>query len=149
MSDFDYTLTAKRVTEREVAAARLAPDYAALVAHFDLTAETESKRITEVAQTIVLDGAHASTTKVGQALTLDDLKGRDPGDVKTRDYWKAARAVRIGLVTAMGPKESQDVDWIKLVRQAVENAHNHDITEDAIVAAVKEALATEGAEGGE
>lgn len=146
MSDFDYTRTAKRVTEREVAAARLAPDYAALVKHFDLTAESESKRITEVAQTIVLDGAHACDTKVAQSLTIDDLKGRDPGDVATRDYWKAARAVRIGLVTAMGSKEAKATDWLRLVRQSVENASKHDITEDAIVAAVREVLMGEGSE---
>lgn len=150
---FNYAATARRVTEREVNAARLAPDYRALVEHFGLNAndfkaldsKSQSKCVTEIAQIVVLDGAHAMDTKVAKGLTIDDLKGRDPGDVATRDFWKAARAVRIGLVTAIGKDEAKrDTDWLRLVRQAVENAHNHNHSEDAIVAAMREVLSGEG-----
>lgn len=100
-----YSAVAKRVTSREVAASRLAPDYKALVAHFNLTHESKSGEVTDAARQIIIDGAPASAK-----ITVDMLKGTDPGDVKHRDYWKAARAVRIGLVTALGSKDSEDKD---------------------------------------
>lgn len=134
---FDYAATAKRVTSREVAAARLAPDYAALVAHFGLTSDTKAEDITSAARKVVIDGA-------SRTLTEADLTGRDPGDVPTRPFWKAARAVRIGLVTAIGgDKDTSDTDWLKLVKQATENAAKHEISVDAILAAVRETLKVE------
>lgn len=138
MSDFNYTQTVKRVTVREVGAARLERDYVALVQHFNLTHDTDSKTLTSAARTVVMDGAAAD----GKTITEADLTGRDPGaDCKTRDYWKAARAVRIGLVNAMGDKIKGDTDWIKLVRQAAENAHNKgEFSADCILDHVREAL---------
>lgn len=112
---FDFTATSKRVTEREVAVARLATDYAALVTHFNLTTESDSKTITNAARMVVLTGAHASGTRVGEALVEGDLKGTDPGaDAKHRDYWKAARAVRIGLVTAIGKKSEEKAPTLRV-----------------------------------
>lgn len=134
MTKFDYSATAKRVTSREVAAARLTHDYAELVAHFGLDGASASTVLTDTARQIVIDGA-------SRALTVDDLKGRDPGDCAVRPFWQAARAVRIGLVTAIGAdKESKDVDWLRLVAQATANAVKHEVTAEAILAAVNEAL---------
>ena len=108
MSDFNYAASVKRVTEREVAAARLANDYVALVAHFGLTDGSTADDITTAARTVVVDGARQAGTKTGDALTTDDLSGRDPGaDASHRDYWRAARAVRIGLVRAIDKGESE------------------------------------------
>lgn len=107
-----YVATAKRVTDREVGAARLAPDYAALVEHFGLTHDTPSADLTDVARTIVVDGANAlANNDTARTLTADMLKGQNPGaDAAHVLYWRAARAVRIGLVTAMGDKKSAPKD---------------------------------------
>lgn len=102
---FDYTSAVRRVTEREIAAARLAHDYDALVVHFGLSRDSETAAITDAARTVVIDGGTAIANNGGAAiagtLTADMLAGGDPGDAAHRVYWQAARAARIGLVRAI------------------------------------------------
>ena len=113
---FDYAAAVKSVVAHERKSARLESTYDGLVAFAGLNSDSESERITEVARAIVVDGARLDGTKVGESLTVEMLTGRDPGaDAKHRDYWKAARAVRIGLVSAIkraagdaGDDESED-----------------------------------------
>jgi hypothetical protein len=138
-NSFDFTATAKRVTDREVAAARLAPDYAALVKHFGMTHETSSNVVTDYARAVVIAGAHAGSTKIGLSITADMLKGSDPGaDAAHRVYWKAARAVRIGLVTALGKKEGSEseTDYLAAVIKAAQTALDHEITREDLLNAL-------------
>jgi len=60
-------------------------------------------------------------------------------------YGNAVQAAGNGLRSALGKKEgSTDTDWIRLVRQAAENAHNKGSKSiDEIMAAVKDALSSD------
>lgn len=108
---FNYTATVKRVTDIAVKTVRGEADYAALVAHFSLTAASESAVLTDAARMVVVDGAHAAGTQIGESITTDMLKGQDPGaDAAHRTYWKAARAVRAGLVKAIDKGEPEAKD---------------------------------------
>jgi len=100
MTDMTFTAVTRRVVQGEI---RMARDYAVLVDLLDLTVETTSADLTAAARQVVLAGAPASLN-----LSVDDLTGRDPGaDAKVRPYWKAARAVRIGLVKAIGADDTE------------------------------------------
>lgn len=103
-----YAATVTRIVKREKSAAILDRDYVALVAHFDLTAATESEVVTEVARKILLDGAALDGTKTGASLTVDDLKGRRPEAANILLYWKAARAIRQGLVRNIPAADDTD-----------------------------------------
>lgn len=61
--------------------------------------------------------------------------------VRTR-YGNAVQAAGNGLRSALGKKDGKkDTDWIRLVRQAAENAHNKgEKSVDDIIAAVADAL---------
>lgn len=64
--------------------------------------------------------------------------------VRTR-YGNAVQAAGYGLRSALGKKEgNKDTDWIRLVRQAAENAHNKgEKSVDEILNAVAEVLGIE------
>ena len=102
------TAAAGRVVRHAIAGERRASDYDLLVAHYGLTAESDSTALTDAARAVTIMGADSSEATRG-IVTLDDLKGRDPGKGKTlkgddkirRDHWVAARTVRAGLVKAV------------------------------------------------
>lgn len=144
MSDFNFTTASVAVTDHARKGARLEGTYDGLVAHLALTVDTDSADMTEAARNIVVTGANNDGTVTGAALTADDLTGRDPGaGVKTRDYWKAARAVRIGLVNAAKRAAGEDdddkkaVDYLAMIIKAVEAGKKHNLTADQIMDAVK------------
>lgn len=64
--------------------------------------------------------------------------------VRTR-YGNAVQAAGNGLRSALGKKDGgKDTDWIRLVRQAAENAHvKGEKSIDEIMAAVKDALSAD------
>lgn len=148
MSTFNFTTASVAVTSHERKSARLESTYDGLVSHLGLTVDSESTDVTDAARRIVIEGAHNDGTKVGASLTVEDLTGRDPGaGSKTRDYWKAARAVRIGLVSAAKRAAGDDsdsestTDYLARIVKAVEAGRKHDLTADQIMAAVKAHLA--------
>lgn len=56
-------------------------------------------------------------------------------------YGNAVQAAGNGLRAALGKQEGKATDWIKLIRQAVENGQNKgDLSSDTIMATVKDAL---------
>jgi hypothetical protein len=67
---------------------------------------------------------------------------RQADGTKTRTrFGNAVQAAGNGLRSALGKKAGTDTDWIRLVRQAVENAHNKGEIDPAdICAAVLDAL---------
>jgi hypothetical protein len=142
MSDFIYTDAARRVTQHERNSATRERDYSALVEHFELGADTDSATITDAARTIVIDGEAA----LGRTVTANDLKGRTPTPTM-RLSWKAARAVRIGLVSAIERNNPDDgaststPDYLALAVQAATTAHNKaEVPTEVIVAAIVAAL---------
>jgi hypothetical protein len=147
MSDLTFTTAAVAVVNHERKSARLESTYDFLVKSLAVTVDSESADVTEAARRIVLEGAANDGTVTGANLTADDLTGRDPGNVPTRSYWKAARAVRIGLVAAAkraaGDNDSEEstTDYLARIVKAVEAGRKHDLTADAIMAAVKAHLA--------
>lgn len=111
MNTFNYATAVVAVVNHERRTARLEGTYDGLATYFSLTTESESATITDAARTIVVEGAHRDGTKVGETITEDMLTGRDPGTgAAHRDYWKAARAVRIGLVAAIKRAAGDDGD---------------------------------------
>lgn len=102
MSEFNYVAAAVSVVDHERKSGRLEVTYDALAMHFNLTPDTSSEDMTAAARRVTVTGAGADGTATGKSLTEEMLKGRDPGaDASHRAYWKAARAVRIGLVNAV------------------------------------------------
>lgn len=104
--------------------------YAAYVTEYNVTHDT------------VKDHALA----LARLVTPETAQKKD--GVRTR-FGNAVQAAGNGLRTALGKKESEprDTDWIRLVRQAAENAANKgNKSADEIMAAVKDALASEGAD---
>lgn len=71
------------------------------------------------------------TGKAGEQVTTDFGRGVDT----------LTRAVKRAL-----KDETTETDWIRLVRQAAENAASHDKTADEILAAVRDALAAKDGE---
>jgi hypothetical protein len=145
MSNFNYTSAAVAVTSHERKSARLESTYDDLAGFFTLTPDTDSADVTQAARTIVLDGAHNDGTATGAALTVEDLTGRDPGNIPTRTYWKAARAVRIGLVAAVkraNPSEDSNeedtTDYMAKIIAAVDNGVTHNLDAAAIAKAVQD-----------
>lgn len=111
MSTITFTTAAVAVTSHERKSARTEVQYDFLASALNLTTDTTSGDMTDAARRVVLEGAANDGTATGASLTADDLTGRDPGaDAKTRDYWKAARAVRIGLVKAVKRAAGDDDD---------------------------------------
>lgn len=100
------TAAAGRVVRHALGEERRAADYDVLAAHYGLTPDSSSTELTDAARAITIMGADSSAATRG-IVTLDDLKGRDPGtglkgdDKIKRDHWKAARTVRAGLVKAI------------------------------------------------
>lgn len=146
--NFSLTSAALAVTSHERKSARLESTYDDLVAHFLLTVDSDSETFTGAARDIVIIGGANDGTVTGASLTVDMLKGRDPGaGAKHRDYWKAARAVRIGLVSAAkraaGDDNSEEstTDYLARIVKAVEAGRKHDLTPEQILDAVKSHLA--------
>lgn len=147
MSEFNYTTAAVAVVNHERKSARLESTYDSLAEFFTLTPDTDSADITTTARTIVVMGANNDGTSVGATITADMLTGRDPGKCAHRDYWKSARAVRIGLVNAVkraNPVESGDdenetdtTDYLAKIIAAVDNGVTHNLNAAEIAAAVK------------
>lgn len=147
MSEMTFTTAAVAVTSHERRSARLENTYDYLANLLAITPGTSSADVTDAARRIVIEGAANDKTATGRTLTVDDLTGRDPGaDSKVRDYWKAARAVRIGLVSAAkraageGDDDSSDPDYLARVVKAAIAAAKHEISADDIVTAVTAAL---------
>lgn len=97
--------------------------YATYVAEFGVTHDT------------VKDHALA----IARLVTPETAQKKD--GVRTR-FGNAVQAAGNGLRSALGKKDgATDTDWIRLVRQAAENAHNKgEFTADVILHAVAEAL---------
>lgn len=113
MSDFNFTAAAVAVVAHERRTARLEGTYDGLAAFYHLDSASKSDALTDTARDIVLIGANNDGTATGAKVTAEDLTGRDPGaGAAHRDYWKAARSVRVGLVRAIaraaGDDESDD-----------------------------------------
>lgn len=148
MSTITFTSAAVAVTNHERKSARTEVQYDFLAKTLNLTPDTSSGDMTDAARRVVLEGAANDGTATGASLTTDDLTGRDPGaGAKTRDYWKAARAVRIGLVKAVKRAAGEDgdeestTDYLARIVKAVEAGRKHDLTPDQIMEAVKAHLA--------
>lgn len=108
MSDFTFTTAATAVTTHERKSGRLESTYDGLAVFFGLTPGSTPADITDAARATVVEGAHNDGTATGATVTADMLTGRDPGEVAHRAYWKAARAVRIGLVNAIKRANNDD-----------------------------------------
>lgn len=134
MSDNTITLDPNNATVKSIVAQvksdmRGAGKYATYVAEFGVTHDTVKDHAAAIA-----------------ALVTPVTAQRKDG-VRTR-YGNAVQAAGYGLRTALGKKdgEQKDTDWIRLVRQAVENAQNKgEKSADEIMAAVKDALSTDDA----
>lgn len=127
----------------------------------DLTSKTVAAILTNIQSTVKASGKY--TAYVAEySVTRDNLAdhARALADawadkyapkterVQKRDgartpYGNAVQAAGAGLRTALGTDHTaKPVDWIRLVRQAAENAHNKgEVPTDAILAAVRDALA--------
>lgn len=129
MSENVITLDPNNATVKSVVAQvksdmRGAGKYATYVAEFGVTHDT------------VKDHALA----LARLVTPETAQKKD--GVRTR-FGNAVQAAGYGLRTALGKgdKEPKDTDWIRLVRQAAENAANKGgKSADEIMAAVKDAL---------
>lgn len=131
MSENMITLDPNNATVKSIVAQvksdmRGAGKYATYVAEFNVTHDT------------VKDHAAAI------AALVTPVTAQKKDGVRTR-YGNAVQAAGYGLRTALGKKESNtDTDWIRLVRQAVENAQNKgEKSADEILAAVKDALSSD------
>ena len=142
---FNVTTAAVAVVSHERAAVRLESTYAALVAHYNIDANTASQDLTDTAREIVLIGANNDGTVTGAKITADMLTGRDPGaDAGTvRDYWKSARRVRIGLVRAIKSITGDDdttepdvTDYLAKIIAAIDNGVSHNLNAADIKRAV-------------
>lgn len=129
MSENIITLDADNATVKSVvnqikSDLRGGSKYAAYVTEFNVTHET------------VKDHAAAL------AGLVTPVTAQKKDGVRTR-YGNAVQAAGYGLRTALGKKDSEpkETDWIRLVRQAAENAANKgNKSADEIMAAVKDAL---------
>lgn len=102
MSEYNVTAAAVAVVNHERKSGRMEATYDGLAVHLMLTPDTTSEAMTEAARLVTVLGAVNDGTATGKSLTEDMLKGRNPGpDAAHLSYWKAARAVRIGLVNAV------------------------------------------------
>jgi len=148
MSEFNYTAAAVTVTSLERKAARTEVVYDALALFLNLTPDTTSEDMTAAARRVVVTGAGHDGTKIGETITEDDLTGRDPGHgAAHRDYWKAARAVRIGLVKAVkranpdtddDDNEEDTTDYLAKIIAAVDNGVTHNLNAADIAKAVRD-----------
>lgn len=145
MSDFNYIRSAVAVTNHERKSARTEKDYDGLASFYHLTSDSDSATLTDTARQIVVDGASNDGTVTGAKVTSDMLTGRDPGTgAAHRDYWKAARAVRIGLVKAVkraagdtdDDAEDDVTDYLAKIIAAVDNGVTHNLNAAEIAAAV-------------
>lgn len=144
MSDFNYVTASVAVLNHERKSVRLESTYDALAKHLSITVDSESDVVTDAARFVVVTGANNDDTVMGKSITAEMLKGRDPGaDASHRAYWKAARAVRIGLVNAAkrAAGESDDpestTDYLARIVKAVEAGKKHNLTAEQILDAVK------------
>jgi hypothetical protein len=131
MSETTITIDPNNATVKSVVAQvksdmRGPGKYATYVAEFNVTHDT------------VKDHALA----IARLVTPETAQKKD--GTRTR-FGNAVQAAGYGLRTALGKKESnKDTDWIRLVRQAAENAANKGgKSADEIMAAVKDALSDE------
>lgn len=115
--------TVKSVVAQVKSDMRGGAKYSTYVAEFNVTHEN------------VKDHARA----IAALVTPETAQVKD--GVRTR-YGNAVQAAGNGLRSALGKKNgNKDTDWIRLVRQAAENAHNKgEKSVDDILAAVADAL---------
>lgn len=153
LSTDKVSAAAGRVVRHAISGERRAADYDLLVAHYGLAADSDSTTLTDAARAVTILGAESSESTRG-IVTLDDLKGRDPGknlkgdDKIRRDHWVAARTVRAGLVKAVkratdstdgkvtGTKNLLTEDGVKRLAAMLNEGDT-----DAVVAAVMAELA--------
>lgn len=135
MSDNQITLDADNATVKSVvnqikSDMRGGAKYGAYVAEFGVTHDTVKFHAAALARLV--------TPETAQKV-----------DGKRTKYGNAVQAAGNGLRSALGKKDgAANTDWIKLVRQAAENAHNKGgFDADTIVTEVFKALATEKPEG--
>lgn len=122
--------TVKSVVNQIKSDMRGGSKYGAYVAEFNVTHDTVK--------------VHAAAL----AALVTPVTAQVKDGTRTR-YGNAVQAAGNGLRSALGKKDGKkDTDWIRLVRQAAENAHNKgEKSVDEIMAAVKDALAAdEGAD---
>jgi hypothetical protein len=148
MATITFTSAAVAVVSHERKSFRTEVQYDFLAKTLNLTPDTSSEDLTAAARSVVIHGAANDGTATGANITADDLTGRDPGNgSKVREYWKAARAVRIGLVKAVKRAAGDDgddesaTDYLARIVKAVEAGRKHDLTPDQIMEAVKAHLA--------
>lgn len=128
MSENTITLDADNATVKAIVAQvksdmRGASKYGTYVAEFNVTHDTVKEHALAIARLV----------------TPETAQKKD--GVRTR-FGNAVQAAGNGLRSALGKKDGKpDTDWIRLVRQAAENAQNKgEIHPDAILNAVAEAL---------
>jgi len=148
MSKITFTSAAVAVVNHERKSFRTEAQYDFLASALNLTPDTESGDLTDAARRVVLEGAANDGTVTGASLTADDLTGRDPGaGAKTRDYWKAARTVRAGLVKAVkranpdtddDDNEEDTTDYLAKIIAAVDNGVTHNLNAADIAKAVRD-----------
>lgn len=118
--------TVKSVVNQIKSDMRGGSKYGAYVAEFNVTHDTVK--------------VHAAAL----AALVTPVTAQVKDGTRTR-YGNAVQAAGNGLRSALGKKDgNKDTDWIRLVRQAAENAHNKGSKSvDEIMAAVKDALAAD------
>jgi hypothetical protein len=118
--------TVKSVVNQIKSDMRGGAKYGAYVAEFNVTHETVKDHARALAALVTPEGPQAKD------------------GVRTR-YGNAVQAAGNGLRSALGKKNANtDTDWIRLVRQAAENAANKgNKSADEIMAAVKDALSAD------
>jgi len=126
--------TVKAVVNQIKSDMRGSGKYAAYVAEFKVTRETVKDHALALARLVTPE-------------TPQTTKDENGNKVRTR-FGNAVQAAGNGLRSALGKDDSpKQTDWIKLVRQAAENAHNKgEFSADVILANVAQALAAESDE---
>lgn len=116
--------------------------YYDLVTHFNLTRETKAGDLTTTSRVITL--LAISGIKKYEHIVMDHLASEKMAASVAygTEMWKAARAVRAGLVRNLpGESESPEADYMKLAREASERARdNGGFTAEAIIEAITAAL---------
>jgi hypothetical protein len=119
--------TVKAVVNQVKSDLRGGSKYAAYVAEFKVTRETVKDHALAIARLVTPETPQTTT---------------DENGVKSRTrFGNAVQAAGNGLRSALPKDEAKPTDWIKLVRQAVDNAHNKgEFTADRILSEVREVL---------
>ena len=119
--------TVKAVVNQVKSDLRGGSKYAAYVAEFKVTRETVKDHALAIARLVTPETPQTTT---------------DENGVKSRTrFGNAVQAAGNGLRSALPKDEAKPTDWLRLVKQAAENAHEKgEISVDKIMAAVAETL---------